>query len=184
MSWKKKLLDSISWSIACSTLASFAIKKILKLRITCLSVWQISVIFEEWPHKQIMRKDYSYSQIETFFAPVTRGLLSHLRPSTQGFDFYERLNNRLNKQWGYLWFETPQHPCGVIVMIIEPSVSVDNPLQYQYLLHGCRCPGATLQWRHNEHHCVSNYRFHDYLLKRLFRRRFKKMFPFDDAIMD
>ena len=33
---------------------------------------------------------------------------------------------------------------------------------------------SSLQWRHNEHDGVSNYRPHDWLLKRLFRRRSKK----------
>ena len=69
-----------------------------------------------------------------------------------------------------------------------------------------------LQWRHNEHDCVSNHLRHDCLLNRLFKRRSKKtsklrvtglcagnspgpvnsphkgpvrrkMFPFDDVIM-
>ena len=31
-----------------------------------------------------------------------------------------------------------------------------------------------LQWRHNERDCVSNHQPHEYLLKRLFRRRSKK----------
>ena len=33
----------------------------------------------------------------------------------------------------------------------------------------------TLQWRHNEHECVSNHRRFDYLLNRLFRGRSKKI---------
>ena len=72
---------------------------------------------------------------------------------------------------------------------------------------------ATLQWRHNGHDSVSNHQPHDCLLNRLFRRKSKKtsklrvtglcagihrwpvnspqrgpvtrkMFPFDDVIMD
>ena len=42
--------------------------------------------------------------------------------------------------------------------------------------HNCvsRCPGTSLQWRHNERDGVSNHRRLDYLLKRLLSRRSKK----------
>ena len=75
------------------------------------------------------------------------------------------------------------------------------------------CQSWALQWRHNGHDSVSNHQPHDCLLKRLFRHRSKKtsklcitglcvgnspgpvnsphkgpvtrkMFPFDDVIMD
>ena len=84
-----------------------------------------------------------------------------------------------------------------------------------FLLLGIFCvgqDGATLRWRHTGRDSVSNHQPHDYLLKRLFRRRSKKnqssaslafvrvihlgpvnsphkwpltrkMFPFDDVII-
>ena len=44
-----------------------------------------------------------------------------------------------------------------------------------YCIHvPCRSFSNTLQWRHNEHNCVSNRQPHDCLLNRLFRRRSMK----------
>ena len=39
---------------------------------------------------------------------------------------------------------------------------------------GFRNTGGSLQWRHNEHHGVSNHQLHDSVLMRSFRRRSKK----------
>ena len=79
--------------------------------------------------------------------------------------------------------------------------------------HDCDIPQNALRWRHNGRDSVSNHQPHDCLLNRLFRRRSKKtsklrvtglcagnspgpvnsphkgpvtrkMFPFDDVIMD
>ena len=84
---------------------------------------------------------------------------------------------------------------------------------YRAFTGTCNASQETLQWRHNEQHGVSNHQPHDCLLSRLFRRRSKKtsqlratglcagihrwpvnsshkgpitrkMFPFDDVIMD
>ena len=48
---------------------------------------------------------------------------------------------------------------------LEERKQKDNP-NLKYL--------KTLQWRHNERHCVSNHRHFDCLSNRLFRRRSKK----------
>ena len=46
--------------------------------------------------------------------------------------------------------------------------------QCRVSIGGCRCRGASLQWRHNGCDCVSNHQPHDCLLNRLFRHRSKK----------
>ena len=94
---------------------------------------------------------------------------------------------------------------------VSPNIMypIPRPGQSLYILYGCV---TTLQWRHNDHDCVSNHQPRGCLLSRLFRRRSKKtsklrvtglcvgnspgpvnsphkgpvtrkMFPFDDVIM-
>ena len=127
------------------------------------------------------------------------------RPVTQSFDvFFDlRLNKRLSKQWWGWWFETPSRPLWRHRNEI-PRAFLDMVILMLWL---------TLRWRHNDHDGVSNHQPHGCLLNRLFRRRSKKtsklrvtglcvgnspgpvnsphkgpvtrkMFPFDDVIMN
>ena len=58
-----------------------------------------------------------------------------------------------------------------VMECLEGLLHITGPLWVTIILHSV---GNALQWRHNEHDCISNHQPHDCLLKRLFRRRSKK----------
>ena len=133
--------------------------------------------------------------------PFVRGI-----HRSRSFDVFcdLRLNKRLSKQSRGWWFETLSCSLWRHCSDTDPVKDNCDAIWRQISL-------TSLQWLHNERDGVSNYRRHDCLLKRLFRRRSKKtskfrvtgicegnspvnsphkgpvtrkMFPFDDVIMN